>query len=57
MKHTLTEIIICEQCRGVGKDWQRTSAYDSDLVMCSCCKGSGRMRVNTTIEKVPYMEG
>lgn len=36
-------VILCSPCKGTGKLYERTSAYDDEEMVCGACKGSGRL--------------
>ncbi len=36
-------VTICPKCAGIGKEEKRESGYDTALVDCTYCVGSGRI--------------
>lgn len=54
------EIVICTQCRGIGKIHRcydvgsHKSEYEYESEVCIRCKGSGRMLKETIINFKPY---
>jgi len=62
MKPTTTQtekVIICEHCRGTGKQQRQPQHFADDtykLIDCYICKGSGRLQVLITTITRPYVK-
>jgi DnaJ-class molecular chaperone len=48
------KIKICKCCRGCGKTSQRVTVYESEMLECPKCKGSGRMRIKISV--TPFVQ-
>lgn len=55
-EETTQEIILCVACKGEGQVSERTSAYDSEMVNCGTCCGSGRMKRITRVFLVHHQQ-
>jgi len=61
-ERTVTEILLCPECNGVGSFEERTLVdhhkgdYDYYDRLCTICKGQGRLqkKVTTITEVTPY---
>jgi DnaJ-class molecular chaperone len=47
-------ILMCPSCQGLGKQDERTSAYDTERVICKDCDGTGRIIKVVTTEYLPF---